>query len=83
MLAAQAAAHLDAADVGQARVEKDHIRPRALDKLGHLPSMAGLTNHLEVRLRTEHRHQSLSDHLVIVDDEDSDSPVWHQARTGI
>src|SRR5207245_1221613 len=83
MLAAQPPADLDATDVGQTRVEQDHIGPRALHEVCHLPSMAGLADHLEVRLRSEHRHKALSDHLVVVHDKDSDSRVRHQVRAGI
>ena len=82
MGAAQPAANLYAADIGEARVEQNHVRPARLDELGHNLAKSGLTNHLEVRLRAEHRHQSLANHLVVVHDQDTDSRA-HATATGM
>src|SRR5258708_24645540 len=62
---AEPAAHLDAADVGQAGGEENHVRSAGLPELNHSPPAAGLAYHLQVRLGLEHRHEALPHHRVI------------------
>jgi hypothetical protein len=78
----QPAAHLDAADVGQASVEEDHVRPSGFHKFDHRLAVARLTDHLDVAFRHEHRHQAFTDHLMVVNDQDPDSPVLFHAGAG-
>jgi hypothetical protein len=76
MRLAQAPADLRAADVGQPRVEENHIGSRANNQLGHLTSQTGLRHDFEVPLGLEQDLQPLAHHLVIVDDQDPDSVPW-------
>src|SRR5712664_1954355 len=80
---AEPAAHLDAAYIGQAGVEENHVRSAGLHELNHSRSGAGLAYHLQVGLGLEHRHEALPDHLVIVHDQDSYTPVLSSRHHGL
>src|SRR5258708_34803598 len=55
---AEPAAHLDAADVGQAGAEENHGRSAGLHQLNHSRSGAGLAYRLAVELCLELRHEA-------------------------
>ena len=65
-------ADVDAAAVGQPGVEHRDVGPQRRDPGGRLLRRTGLADHLDVALALQQLTQAAPDHLVVVEQEDSD-----------
>ena len=78
---AQAADGLDAVERGHLQIHQHDVRPQP-GRLGHgLGAGAGLADHLEIRLRSQHGREPVADHRLVVGQEDADG-LSHEISWG-
>ena len=75
MLGGQAPDRRDAVEHRHAQVHEDDVGTVPADQGQRLPAVGGLGDHLQVRLGVEHAAQAVTDHRMVVGDEDPDAHV--------